>query len=207
MKAKLIDIDNNEVGEISLSTEIFAVEQKEYIVNQVINWQRAKSQAGTHQVKERGDVSGTTRKPHKQKGTGSARLGSKRAAQCRGGGIIFGPKTRSHAFSLPKKIRKFGLKIALSSKLRDGKLSFIDNLDLNKISTSEVNSKLSKNYNGSLLIIHCGNESNTNFIKSVSNIYKVDTLPQIGANVYDILNHDNLIITKEAVNLLEERLK
>ena len=207
MKAKILDLNNKEVGDITLSKDVFGVEAKESILNLVVNWQRAKKQAGTHQTKGRSDVSGTTKKPHKQKGTGKARLGSLRAAQCRGGGIVFGPVTRDHGFDLPKKVRKLGLRMALSAKYAEGKVIFIDNVKLAKINTKALNSNLSEFYTKSLLVIHTGEDENTNFIKSANNIAMVNVLPQIGANVYDLLKHENIMITKEAVKVLEERLK
>jgi len=207
MKASVINIDNKEVGNIDIAKYVFGVEPKESILNLVVNWQRAKKQAGTHQTKARSDVSGTTRKPHKQKGTGRARLGSLRAAQCRGGGIVFGPQTRSHAFDLPKKVRKLGLRMALSAKLAEGKVSFIDSIQFKNVSTKSLSDKLSKLYEKSLLVIHSGGDESNNFIKSASNIIKVDVLHQLGANVYDLLRHDNIIITADAVRILEERLK
>jgi large subunit ribosomal protein L4 len=207
MKAKIIDLENKEKGSVSLSENIFGVVPKESILNLVTKWQRAKKQAGTHHTKGRSDVSGTTRKPHKQKGTGKARLGSLRATQCRGGGISFGPTTRSHAFDLPKKVRKLGLKMALSAKFAEGKILFLEDIFVKQINTKSLNAKLSKICNKSLLVIHSDIVENNNFIKSSANILNVDVLPQIGANVYDLLKHEYLVITKDALSVLEERLK
>lgn len=208
MKAKVVDFENKEIEEINLDESIFAVTPSESILNLVVNWQRSKRQAGTHQTKEIGDVSGTTRKPHKQKGTGKARLGSLRAAQCRGGGIIFGPHTRSHAFDLPKKVRKLGLRMALSAKLAEGKLKIVSDINFDCKKTKELKNKISPLYTNSVLIIDSfESELNTNFSRCVKNMHKVDLLWQIGANVYDILNHNDLIITKNAVKMLEDRLK
>lgn len=207
MKAKVLDLDQKEVEDITLSEEVFGMIPSESLLNLVVNWQRSKRQAGTHQVKGRSDVSGTTRKPHKQKGTGKARLGSLRAAQCRGGGIIFGPQSRSHEFKLPKKVRKLGLKMALSAKFAEGKLKFIDTINQEMTKTKEVSSKLGKFYSKSLLIIdNFENEQNQNFVQSARNISNVDVLWQIGTNVLDLLKHDEILITKDAVKILEERL-
>lgn len=207
MKAKVYDFNNKEVGTVDLKQEVFGLTPSETVLNSVVNWQRARKQAGTHQTKTISDVSGTGRKPHKQKGTGNARLGTLRANQCRGGGIVFGPQTRDHSHDLPKKVRKLGVKMALSSKFADGKLKLIDSLNIEKISTKEVKSKLSSFYTNSLLIIDVENNTNNeNFVKSVHNIMNVNILLQIGANVYDLLRHENVLITKEAVKTLEERL-
>ena len=207
MKAKLYNIDNKELGEIDINDTVFSVIPSESILNQVVNWQRSKKQAGTHSTKGRSDVEGTTKKPHKQKGTGKARLGSLRAAQCRGGGIIFGPTPRSHAHDLPKKVRKLGLRMALSAKLSEGKLKFVDNISHDIAKTKEVSAKISNFGLGKTLIIDSNEtEANKLFTRAARNIINIDILWQMGANVYDILNHDQVIITEEAMKFLEERL-
>src|SRR6478609_4878775 len=126
MKAQVHTLDNKAAGEIELADSVFGLPLRVDILQRVVQWQRAKSQAGTHKTKTISEISGTTKKPFKQKGTGSARQGSLRSAQMRGGGVIFGPVVRSHAHSLPKKIRALGLKSALSSKAKDGKLVILD---------------------------------------------------------------------------------
>src|SRR6476646_10141258 len=126
MKAKVINLDNSEAGEIELADEVFGVKVRRDILSRVVQWQLAKRRAGTHKTKGVSDISGTTKKPYRQKGTGRARQGSLRSPQFRGGAVIFGPVVRSHAHDLPKKVRKLALKTALSSKVADGKLVVLD---------------------------------------------------------------------------------
>ena len=175
------------------------------ILQRVVRWQLAKRQAGTHKVKIRPEVHGTTKKPFRQKGTGSARQGSKKSTQHRGGGIIFGPVVRSHAHDLPKKIRRLGLLSALSSKAKDGKLIILDTVS-KATKTKDLAGTFKKLGWKSVLIID-GAEVNEGFAKAARNIMNVDVLPSMGANVYDILRRDTLVLTKDAVAKLEERLK
>ena len=206
MKVKIYDFSKKAVGEVSLDKEIFGLEARPDIIKRVIDWQLAKAMAGTHQSKTVSQVSGTTKKPFKQKGTGNARLGTLRAPQCRGGAVIFGPVVRSHAFDLPKKVRKLGLKIALSSKLADQKLIIIDRAVLSEPKTSLLNLKL-KNFNARSILIIDGKSIDQNFMRAAENLINIDVLPTIGANVYDILKHDIVMLTTEALSALEERLQ
>lgn len=205
MKLKVITLDNKEAGEISLSKEVFGLEVRKSILHRVVNWQLAKRQAGTHKTKERSEVSGTTAKAYKQKGTGRARHGSLRVVQMRGGATAFGPRVRSHAHDLPKKIRKLGLKIALSLKQSEGNLYVIKNIDVAANKTAPVQKQLKALGFDSALVI-AGAEVNNNFKQAVGNIKKVDVLPAIGANVYDILRREKLVLTEDAVKSLQERL-
>jgi large subunit ribosomal protein L4 len=207
MKAELLNLENIAVGEIDLDSQIFAVDYvRDDIVKLVVDWQRAKSMAGTHQTKTISEVSGTTRKPFKQKGTGNARQGSKRSVQMRGGGISHGPVTRSHATKLPKKVRKLGLRHALSEKFADGKLLIVDSLKLEQSRTSDL-VKLLDNFQGKSYFIVSGNEVDVNFSLAVQNIPNAVSVPQIGANVYDIIRHEYVLLSREAVEALEKRLK
>jgi large subunit ribosomal protein L4 len=207
MKAKLLNLANEAVGEIDLDSEVFAIDfVREDIIKLVIDWQRAKAMAGTHQAKTISQVSGTTKKPFKQKGTGNARQGSLRSVQMRGGGISHGPVTRSHATQLPKKVRKLGLKHALSGKLAEGKLLIIDSLILEHSKTANL-VKLLSNFSGKSYFMIGGNEVDANFSLAVQNIPNAVAVPQIGANVYDIIRHDYVLLSKEAVDSLEKRLK
>ncbi|AIL65576.1 Ribosomal protein L4 [Rickettsiales bacterium Ac37b] len=206
MKTNVLSLENKVVGEIQLSQEIFNLPNREDILHRVIEWQRAKRRAGTHKTKTVGEVSGTTKKPYKQKGTGHARQGSLRSGQFRGGATIFGPNVRSHAYDLPKKVRKLGLKTALSAKMLSGKLLIIDEAKLAAPKTKIVKDLL-KNFGLSSVLIIDGANVDSNFLQSINNLNAVDILPHIGANVYDILRHDTLLITKEGVKQLEERLK
>lgn len=205
MKLKVMTLDNVEAGEISLNKEIFGLPVRKSILHRVVNWQLAKRQAGTHKTKERSEVSGTTAKAYKQKGTGRARHGALRVPQMRGGGIAFGPRVRSHAHQLPKKIRKLGLKTALSLKQSEGKLFVIKDINISDAKTATVSKQLRQLGFTSALIIS-GAEVNSNFKKAASNIKKLDVLPSIGANVYDILRREQLVLTEDAVKALQERL-
>lgn len=206
MKIAVRNLDNQVVGEVSLTEEIYGQEVRSDILHSVVNWQRAKKQAGTHKTKGLSEVSGTGKKPYKQKGTGNARLGTLRAPQCRGGAIIFGPVVRSHATDLPKKVRKLGLKIALSSKLADKKLIIIDRAVLSEPKTALLNVKL-RNFESKSILLIDGKVVDKNFMAAANNLMNVNVLPTIGANVYDILKHDLLILTTEALSALEERLQ
>ena len=206
MKVAIRNLDNQVVGEVSLMEEIYGQAIRSDILNSVVNWQRSKKQSGTHKTKGLSEVSGTGKKPYKQKGTGNARLGTLRAPQCRGGAIIFGPVVRSHSTDLPKKVRKLGLKIALSSKLAEQKLIVLDRAVLSEPKTALLNSKL-KNFAFKSILLIDGKAIDKNFMKAADNLMNIDVLPTIGANVYDILKHDVVILTTEALSALEERLQ
>ena len=206
MKAKIVNLDNQVVGERVLDTNIFNLEPRVDIIKLVVDWQRAKKMAGTHSTKTVSEVSGTTRKPFKQKGTGNARQGSLRSVHMRGGGVIHGPVVRSHATKLPKKVRKLGLKHALSSKLAEGKLIILESLILENSKTASLVAIL-KNFQGKSFFVIDGNLVNDNFAFAVRNIPNISVVPQIGANVYDIISHDCILVSQAAVDALEERLK
>lgn len=206
MKTKIVTLDNKAAGEIDLSDAVFGAPVRKDILARMVNYQLAKRRAGTHKVKSRGEVSGTTAKPFRQKGTGRARQGSVRAAQMRGGGIVFGPVVRSHAHKLPKKVRQMAMRCALSSKQADGKLIVVDELKLDEPKTKALNERLSKLGLSSVLIVG-GAELDQNFMRAAKNIPLVDVLPMQGANVYDILRRETLVLTRDAVEALEARLK
>jgi large subunit ribosomal protein L4 len=206
MKLKVMSLEAKEVGSIELSETIFGLPVRADILARMVNWQLAKRRAGTHKAKTIGDVQGTTAKPFKQKGTGRARQGSLRSPQFRGGAVIFGPVVRSHAYDLPKKVRKLALKTALSSKAADGKIVVLDSTSLAKPKTKELATRLKKLGWSSALIID-GAEVNENFGRAAQNLPHIEVLPQQGINVYDILRNDLLVLTKDAVSHLEERLK
>jgi large subunit ribosomal protein L4 len=206
MKAKIVNLDNKASGELTLDTAIFGLPVRADILQRVVEWQRAKARAGTHKTKGISDISGTTKKPFKQKGTGNARSGSLRSPQNRGGATIFGPVVRSHEYSLPKKVRKLGLKTALSAKQADGKLFILADTNVSEAKTKDLVAKFAALGFTAPLIID-GEAVNENFAKAARNIKGVDVLPQIGANVYDILRHSELVLTQDAVKLLEARLK
>lgn len=206
MKVKVVTLENKAAGEIDLSDAVFGAPVRKDILHRMVAWQRAKAQAGTHKTKGISEISGTGKKPFKQKGSGNARQGSMRSAQMRGGATIFGPVVRSHAVDLPKKVRKLALRVALSSKQADGSLIIVDSMDVKSPKTKAMSELFAKNGWDAPLFIG-GSELNETFAKAARNIKFVDVLPQQGANVYDILRHKQLILTKDAVKHLEERLK
>jgi large subunit ribosomal protein L4 len=205
MKVNIIDLENKVHGQVSLNESIFSIMPRADILHRVVEWQRAKKRSGTHKTKGISDISGTTKKPYKQKGTGRARQGSLRSAQFRGGAVIFGPVVRSHEYSLPKKVRKLGLKMALASKLAENNLVIIKNIDLDNSKTSSLYSKLKQLDMLSALVVDA-QEVNNNFKLASANIVGVDVLPVIGLNVYDILKKQKLILTEDAIASLEKRL-
>ena len=206
MKSKVINLENKAAGDIDLADEIFGVDVRKDLLARMVNWQLAKRRAGTHKVKTRGEVSGTTRKQFRQKGTGRARQGSNRVTQFRGGATVFGPVVRDHSHKLLKKVRKLALKSALSAKQAEGKLVIIDEATLKAPRTKDLVGCLGKLGWQDVLVVG-GAEIDANFQKAASNIPHLDVLPSQGANVYDILRRDTLVLTKEAVQNLEARLK
>lgn len=206
MKIAVKTLENKEAGSIDLKDAIFAIKSiRKDILARVIRYQLNKRQAGTHQTRTIDMISGTTKKPWAQKGTGRARQGSLRSPQFRGGATVFGPVVRSHATDLPKKVRQLGLKMALSSKQSEGKLIIVDSIDLKSAKTKDV-TKVFKGLGLTSALVVAGEKVNDNFKKAVANIHTINVLPSIGANVYDILKHDTLILTKDAVQQLEARL-
>jgi large subunit ribosomal protein L4 len=206
MKLAIRNLDNKEVGSIDLAEEVFGLPVRRDILARMVNWQLAKRRAGTHATKGISDVQGTTKKPWRQKGTGRARQGSLRSPQFRGGGIIFGPVVRSHEFDLQKKVRRLALKTALSAKQAEGKLVVLEAAKLAEAKTKGLAKRLDKLGWGSVLIID-GPTVDENFARAARNLPGVDVLPQQGANVYDILRRDTLVLTRDAVQHLEARLK
>jgi large subunit ribosomal protein L4 len=206
MKVTIRNLENADVGQIELRDDVFAVKARRDILTRMVNYQLAKRRSGNHKTKIISDVSGTTKKPWAQKGTGRARQGSLRSAQFRKGGIIFGPVVRDHAHDLPKKVRQLALRMALSTKQQDGKLVILDQAKLDTHKTKLLAQKFQKMGVNSALIID-GANLDPNFTKAARNIKHIDVLPEQGANVYDILNSDLLVLTKNAVEQLQERLK
>lgn len=208
MEVKILSISGKNTGKIDLSSEVFCLPVRPDIVARAIRWQLAKRRQGTHATKGISDISGTTKKPYKQKGTGRARHGSLRSPQFRGGATIFGPVVRSHEHDLPKKVRKLALKVALSDKLRNQRLFVCDFSELTEAKTKGMSSVFSAmNIDLASTLIIDGAVVSAVLSRALSNIETIDCLPQIGANVYDVVRRDTLILTPEAVQLLEERLK
>lgn len=206
MKFDVVSLDNKKAGSIDLDDAIFGLEARGDLLARMVNWQLAKRRSGNHQVKGRSDVSATGSKPFKQKGTGRARQGTSVAPQMRGGGIVFGPHTRDHSHKLPKKVRKLALATALSAKAREGKLVILDEAKMAAPKTGELVKKLEALAWGRALVID-GDAVDENFARAARNIFTIDILPSVGANVYDILRRDTLVLTKGAVEKLVERLK
>ncbi len=205
MKEKISSLDNKTLKEISLEKSVFGIDVNEEIIYRMVRYQLAKRRSGNHKTKGISEISGTTKKPFKQKGTGSARQGSKRSPQMRGGAVIFGPQVRSHEHKLPKKIKKLALKMALSKKLKDGKLKILNELKISKPKTSLFRNKLSNLKIDSALFID--NVSiDKNFFVASKNVPKIDVLPLVGLNVYDILKRDFLILSESALTSIQERL-
>jgi len=206
MKCSVTNLDNKPAGEIELADDVFAVPVRKDILTRAVNWQLNKRRAGTHKTKGISDIRGTTKKPYRQKGTGNARQGSLRSPQFRGGARIFGPVVRSHETELPKKVRKLALKTALSSKQAGGQLIVIEAAKVKTGKTKDLAKMLTKLGWTSALIID-GPTVDVDFLRAAANIPNLDVLPQQGANVYDILRRDKLVLTRDAVQHLEARLK
>lgn len=206
MQIPVKNLDNAEVGTIEVAEEVFGLEPRPDILARVVHWQLAKRRAGTHKAKERHEINRTGAKMYRQKGTGRARHGSKRVVQFRGGGVVHGPRVRDHGYSLPKKVRRLGLKTALSSKQQGGKLVVLDTLAFEAGKTAELARRLQGLGWSSVLFID-GPEVDAGFARAAANLVGVDVLPQQGANVYDILRRDLLVLTRSAVEHLEARLR
>ena len=206
MKLDVIKLDGGKAGSIDLDEALFGLEPRADILHRVVRWQRAKSQAGTHSTLTRGEVSYSTKKIYRQKGTGGARHGSKKAPIFRHGGVVKGPTPRSHAHDLPKKFRALGLKHALSAKAAAGELIILDTASMAEGKSSML-AKAIKELGWKRVLIIDGAELNENFVLAARNIEGIDVLPSMGANVYDILKRDQLVITKAGVEALEARLK
>ncbi|MHA1151802.1 MAG: 50S ribosomal protein L4 [Alphaproteobacteria bacterium] len=206
MKCAVTTLDNKKAGEIDLDDGIFGLRPRPDLLARMVNWQLAKRRAGTHKVQGRSDVKGTTQRMYRQKGTGRARHGPPKVSQFRGGGRAFGPVLRDHGHKLPKKVRKLALKSALSAKAADGKLVVLDAAKADSPKTGELARKLGALGWSSALVIG-GAVLDESFRRAAGNIPGVDVLPEQGANVYDILRRDTLVLTKDAVEALEARLK
>ena len=205
MQLDIINFDGKKVGSVELESSIFGLEPRADILHRVVTWQRAKQRAGTHAVKSVSEVAGSGKKAFKQKKTGNARQGERYNVHMRGGGVVHGPVVRDHSIDLPKKIRSLGLKMALSSKVKDGSLVVIDSEKLESAKTNAFAKQLKKLNIASALFVGAA-ELDENFKKSAANIANVDVLPTIGLNVLDILNHEKLVLTADAVKSIEARL-
>jgi len=198
------DLSYKEVDKQKLSEAVFAEAYRSDLLARTVRWQLAKRRSGTHATKGISDISGTTRKPHKQKGTGRARQGSLRSPQFRGGAVIFGPQVRSHSHDLPKKVRRKALRIALSGKVAAGQFVLFDKLALKSGKTKDLRKMLARFEGRVLCVTEKGAE--THFQRAAQNLWHLNILPEAGLNVYDILRHDYLLLEKAAVKGLEDRL-
>jgi large subunit ribosomal protein L4 len=205
MKADAIKLDGKKAGSVELSDAIFGLEPRADILHRVVRWQRNNAQAGTHKVKTRSEVSYSTKKIYRQKGTGGARHGARSAPIFRGGGVYKGPTPRSHGHDLPKKVRRLGLMHALSAKAVAGELVIIDSIDIKDVKTKALAAQI-KELGWKRALIIDGAEVNTEFAQAARNIAGLDILPTMGANVFDILKRDTLVITKAGLEALEARL-
>ena len=206
MDLKITTLSGADAGKVKLSEEIFGLEPRDDILQRVVRWQLAKRRAGTHKVKGRAEVARTGAKMYKQKGTGRARHHSARAPQFRGGGKAHGPVVRSHEHELPKKVRALGLKHALSAKAKASNIIVVDELKLTEGKTKLLAASFTKLGLTNALLIG-GAEVDANFKLAAANIPNIDVLPIQGINVYDILRRGTLVLSKAAVEALEERFK
>ncbi|MGC1497679.1 MAG: 50S ribosomal protein L4 [Sulfitobacter sp.] len=205
MKLDVIKLDGGKAGSVDLDEALFGLEPRADILHRVVRWQRNNAQAGTHKVKTRREVSYSTKKIYRQKGTGGARHGARSAPIFRGGGIYKGPTPRSHGHELTKKFRKLGLRHALSAKMKSGSLVIID--DAASDGKTAALAKQVKSLGWKRALIIDGATVNEAFLQAARNIEGLDILPTMGANVYDILKRDTLVITKAGIEALEARLK
>ena len=205
MKLDVIKLDGKKAGSVDLDEALFGLEPRADILHRVVRWQRNNAQAGTHKVKTRSEVDYSTKKIYRQKGTGGARHGARSAPIFRGGGVYKGPKVRSHGHELTKKFRKLGLRHALSAKMKAGELVILD--DASSDGKTAALAKQVKNLGWKRALVIDGASVNEDFAQAARNIEGLDILPTMGANVYDILKRDTLVITKAGVEALEARLK
>ena len=205
MKLDVMNLDGSKAGDIELNADLFGLEPRADILHRVVRWQRNNAQAGTHKVKTRSEVSYSTKKIYRQKGTGGARHGARSAPIFRGGGVYKGPVVRSHGHELTKKFRKLGLRHALSAKMAAGELVVIENADTEGKTAALAKQVANLGWKRALVID--GATVNEGFLKAAKNIEGLDILPSMGANVYDILKRDTLVITKAGIEALEARLK
>lgn len=205
MKLDVITLAGKKAGSVEVAEEVFGLDPRPDILQRMVRWQLAKRQAGTHKTKDRSEIRATTAKMYRQKGTGRARHGARTAPQFRGGGKAFGPLTRSHAHDLPKKVRALALKHALSAKAKAESLVVLDEAAAKEPKTKALRAQLDKLGFGSALIVD-GRVLDDNFALAARSIPNIDLLPVQGINVYDILRRDKLVLTKAALEALEERL-
>ncbi len=205
MKVPVQTLSADASGEIELNDAVFGIEPRADILHRVVTWQLEKRRGTARAARERSDVARTGKKYGRQKGGGTARHGDRRAPIFVGGGKAHGPRVRDFDPSLNKKVRALGLKMALSAKARDGKLLVMENLDVSEAKTKVLKEQLAGLNFGKTALVIDGDALNVGFAKAASNLREIDLLPAVGANVYDILKHDTLVLTRAAVEKLEAR--
>ncbi len=205
MKVPVQTLSADASGEIELNDAVFGIEPRADILHRVVTWQLEKRRGTARAARERSDVARTGKKYGRQKGGGTARHGDRRAPIFVGGGKAHGPRVRDFDPSLNKKVRALGLKMALSTKARDGKLLVMENLDVSEAKTKALKEQLAGLNLGKTALVIDGDALNVGFAKAASNLREIDLLPAVGANVYDILKHDTLVLTRAAVEKLEAR--
>jgi large subunit ribosomal protein L4 len=203
LKIKVYDLDNKEIEDLNVPSSIFDVEIKTDIVAKVVNWQLSNKRQGSHKVKERNEISGSTAKIYRQKGTGRARHGSKKVVQFKGGGVVHGPRVRTHNKKIPAKVKKQAIRILLSSKLKDGNLKVINKLESKNIKTKSMIQKLNKLGLASATFVD-EDGINKNFLLSIRNIKNIDFLSTKGLNAVQILKRDTLVVSLSAIKKVVE---
>jgi len=206
MKVKVQSLDSGKAGDIELKDEIFGLEPRADILHRVVTWQLINRRGPARAARERSDVNRTGKKFGRQKGGGTARHGDRRAPIFIGGGKAHGPRARVFTSSLNKKVRSLGLKMALSSKAKDGSLIVLDNLDISEAKTKSLKQQVGKLGFGKSVLVIDGDALNVGFARASSNLGSINLLPAVGANVYDIMRHDTLVLTRAAIEKLEDRL-
>ena len=206
MKVAVKTLENKAAGDIELNDDVFGIEPNTNTIHQMVVYQQDKRRGGNAKAKERHEISGTGKKPHAQKGTGRARAGDLKRNIDRGGGVVHGPRVRSHATDLPKRIKRLAMKSVLSAKAKEGKLIILDDAKAKDHKTKPMAAAMQKMGIESAVIVG-GKELDANFARGCANIPKIDVLPSQGANVYDMIRRDVLVLTKDAVSDLTERLK
>ncbi len=206
MKKDLLNLNDNKINQIEIEENVFGLRAFPDIIHEYIRFQNAKARQGSHHTKTRSEVNGRAKKPFSQKGTGNARQGSSKPPNFRGGAVSMGPQNRDHSFRLNKKEKKLALKSALSIKLSENKIIFLDSLEIKSHKTKDLNKQLKKFEFESALFIHNNNENNLNFIKASSNIPRLSLLLEQGLNVLDIITYDKIFIEKNALIQINKRL-
>ena len=206
MKKPILNLKNNEVGNVDLDMNIFGLKALPDIIHQYIRYQNSKSRQGSHKTKNRSEVSGRSKKPFSQKGTGNARQGSSKPPNFRGGAVAMVPVNRDHSFSLNKKEKKLALKSALSSKLKEDNIIFIDSFEIDSLKTKNLNSKLSKFNFRSALFVYGTDDLNDNFKKASSNLPRISALSHTGVNVKDLISHEKIFIEEISIEKISQRL-